>query len=336
MNNISKLTLALLLTLLIFVSCKDSNNSKLKSKEGELIEVSTRIKWFAYASYIGTYTAKDWGFFKEEGLDVTINEGGPQVDATKLVASGSNDFGICGGDQLVIARSKGLPVVAIAALMQESPAGYMVLENSDIFSMKDFPGHTIRIIPGHNTDIEYRAVMQKLRVNTKKEMKEIVNFTQLQLLLEGKVDIEPIYLNNQPSLADYKNIKYRTFTPTDYGVRSYGNVYFTTEKMIKEHPEIVHKFLKAIIKGWEQSFQTPEQAVDSLITHAESLIKEVELDKLKRTYPLMERKDNRFGMMEFDRWNRLYQDLLETNVIKDSMNVKDFYNSKFINDYYDK
>ncbi|MDC8002840.1 ABC transporter substrate-binding protein [Aureisphaera galaxeae] len=311
-----------------FVGCKQTN------KNEELTQISTRIKWFTYASYIGTYVAKDWGYFEKEGLDVTIYEGGPQVDATKLVAAGNNDFGICGGDQLIVARSKGLPVVAIAALMQESPAGFMVLDTSDITSMEDFPGHKIRIIPGHNTEIEYRAVMKKLGINTEESMDEMVNFTELQLLLNGDIDIEPIYLNNQPSKARDLGVEFRTFTPTDYGVRSYGNVYFTTEKMIEEKPEVVQSFLNAIIKGWSQAFETPEAAVDSLITHSEVLKKSVELDKLENTRPLMFRVDGRTGFMEKERWEDIYSDLLETNVIKDSVNISKLFDNRFIQNIY--
>jgi NitT/TauT family transport system substrate-binding protein len=302
-------------------------------KQKDLTNVSTRIKWFKYASYMGDYAADYWGYYKEEGLNVTIHEGGPQVDATKLVAAGSDDFGICGGDQLIVARSKGLPIVAVAALMQETPAGYMVLKNSDIYSMKDFPGHRIRIISGHNTEIEYRAVMHKLGIDTKK-IKENVNSTELQLLINNVVDIEPVYLNNQPARAKSLGLEFRLFTPTDYGVRSYGNVYFTSEKMIQENPDLVLKFITAIIKGWEQSFRTPEQAIDSLIKDSKNLKKSEELEKLIATEKLMHRDDGKIGYMEKERWDELNKMLFETHIIENKVDINSLYDNQFVEKYY--
>nr|VFJ50425.1 MAG: NitT/TauT family transport system substrate-binding protein [Candidatus Kentron sp. FW] len=296
--------------------------------------ISTRIKWFTYASYIGTYVAKDWGFWEKLGLDVTIQEGGPQVDATKLVAGGANHFGIAGGDQLLVARSKGLPVVAIAVIMQETPAGFMVLADSDIHGMRDFPGHRIRVVPGHNTEIEYRAVMAKLGIDTDTAMKEVVNFSEFQLLLAGEVDIEPIYLNNQPATARSRDIEFRTFTPTDYGVRSYGNVYFTTEKMIEERPELVQRFLDGLLQGWKGTREQPERAVDSMLKYGRHLKRDVELDKLRDTWPLVKEKHGRIGWMERARWVEVLDVLRTTGIIKSDVDVDAVFDTRFVKTHY--
>lgn|GEM_PF-2362587 len=110
-------------------------------------------------------------------------------------------------------------MVAIGTLMQETPAGFMVHADNDIHSMEDFGGKCIRVIPGHNTEIEYRAIIQRLGANTS-TIKEIVNFTELQIFLAREVDIEPIYLNNQPATTKAPGVAFRVLTPTDIGVRS--------------------------------------------------------------------------------------------------------------------
>lgn len=323
--------IVVLLSSLFLYGC---DNEKGVNQDNEMTKVSTRIKWFTYASYVGTYVAKDLGLWEKEGLNVEIYEGGPKIDATKLVAAGEHEFGIAGGDQILLARSKGIPIVAIVALMQETPAGFMVKKNSGIKTFKDFLGKKMRVIPGHNTEIEYRAVMKKLGLDTKL-VTEVVNFSELQLFMKGEVDIEPIYLNNQPPKAESLGVEFELLTPTDYGVRSYGNVYFTTEKIIKEQPETVQAFVNGILNGWKTVFSNEEQAIDVLLKNAPKLNKVIEAKKLKLTYPLMARDDKRIGWMEAERWNEIYKELIDTNIIHNKINIESVYDDQFVRKYYE-
>nr|VFJ59501.1 MAG: ABC-type nitrate/sulfonate/bicarbonate transport system, substrate-binding protein [Candidatus Kentron sp. FW] len=306
---------------------KPDQSSKLKP-------VSTRIKWSAYAAYIGTYAARDWGIWEELGLDVTVREGGPQVDTTAPVADGTDQFGITGGDQLLVARSKGRPVVAIAAIMQETPAGFVVHADSDIHSMKDFPGHRLCVIPGHNTEIQYRAVMARLGIDTD-TIEEVVHFPELELFLARKVDIEPIYVNNQGTIVRAKGVASRTFIPSEYGVRSYGNVYFTTEKMIEEQPELVQRFTDGLLQGWKGAREQPERAMDSLFKYDRDLDRDLEFDKLRDTWPLVEEKHGRIGWMERERWVEISEALKAANLIRPDQDTDAAFDARFVTTHYD-
>lgn len=322
-----------LLILGFLTACSEDGSNQQSNELAPKEDVSVRLKWFAYAVHAGTYYAKDAGTCSAEGINLDIHEGGPQVDATKLVAAGSNDFGIASGDQLLIARSRGLPLVAFAAMMQETPAGFMVHADSEIYSWSDFPGHKIRIIPGHNSDIELRAVMAKLGIE-KGAFEEVVNFTQLQLFLERKIDIEPIYFNNQPPLVESMDIPFRTFSPRDEGIRPYGNIYFTTEKMIAERPDLVQRFLKCIIQGWNGAYKNRQQAIDALLKYAPSLDREIELKKLDLTQPLMSRPDGKLGWMEPERWEETARVLMPSGIIKEDIDVTKAYTTQFIEKHY--
>lgn len=86
-----------------------------------LKSVSYRLKWLPNANYIDGYVAQSKGYFAEQGLSCTVRPGGPDLDSIKSVASGSDDFGVTGADQLIMARSHGIDIVAIAAFFQGSP-----------------------------------------------------------------------------------------------------------------------------------------------------------------------------------------------------------------------
>src|SRR4051812_48422610 len=79
--------------------------------------ISLRLSWLTQAQFAGSYVAKEKGYFKEENLDVSINPGSIDADPIRLVASGSDTFGIVNADQLVVARSKSVPIAAIASTL---------------------------------------------------------------------------------------------------------------------------------------------------------------------------------------------------------------------------
>jgi|GEM_PF-2097360 len=85
--------------------------------------------------------------------------------------------------------------------------------------------------------------------------------------------------------------------------------------MIHERPELVQRFLNGVLRGWEGAFRDPEKAVDTLVGFAPTLKKDIELDKLQATEPLMQRNDGQIGWMEQDRWVAILDMLQKIGVI---------------------
>src|SRR3981081_1575281 len=83
--------------------------------------VTRRLKWFNQAQFAGYYVAREKGFYQEAGLDVSIQPGGPDFPAVQMVAGGNEQFGVTGADQILVARGKGVPVVAVAVLYRKNP-----------------------------------------------------------------------------------------------------------------------------------------------------------------------------------------------------------------------
>ena len=99
-------------------------------------------------------------------------------------------------------------------------------------------------------------------------------------------------------------------------------------------PKLVQRFLEGILQGWNGAFADPERAVKSLIKYAPTLSREVELEKLAATKPLMAREDGRTGWMEHDRWNEILAVLLETKVISEPIDVDAVYDNRFVKAFY--
>src|SRR5271165_1393740 len=110
-------------------------------------QVTLQLKWKHQFQFAGYYAALDQGYYRDAGLDVTIREGGPDIDATEAVADGKADFGVCSSSVLrewVIGRH----LVVLAVIFQQSPAVILVPRRADIRSVSELRGRTLMDAPG--------------------------------------------------------------------------------------------------------------------------------------------------------------------------------------------
>src|ERR1700716_2901652 len=126
-----------------------------------LDQVSLQLKWKHQFQFAGYYAALEQGFYRNAGLDVTIREGGPDIDVAETVASGKADFGVCGSGVLRD-WAKGRRLVVLAAIFQRSPAIVLVARRADINSVSDLRGRTLMDTPGSD---EIAAMLKREGVN---------------------------------------------------------------------------------------------------------------------------------------------------------------------------
>src|ERR1700757_3270930 len=112
--------------------------------------VTLRLKWFHQAQFAGFYVAKEKDFYKSAGIDLDIQPGGPDFPAIQMVAGGNEQFGVTGADQILIARGKGVPVVAVAVIYKRTPFVLFSLAKSGIKSPADYVGRNVGVKLGGN------------------------------------------------------------------------------------------------------------------------------------------------------------------------------------------
>jgi len=110
----------------------------------EMVDASLRLKWLTQAQFAGFYVALEKGYYKDEGINVAINPGGPNLLTENLVATGADTFGLSGGsDSVFAARDKGLPVVCIGVAHQQTPFVFVSHKDGAVQSVADFKGKKI-------------------------------------------------------------------------------------------------------------------------------------------------------------------------------------------------
>ncbi len=292
-------------------------------------EVNVRLKWIHQAQFAGFYYAEKAGFYKNEGIKVKLNPGGVDFPSIKMVASGSEQFGVTGADQVILARSKGIPVVAIAIIYRKSPMVFFSLKESNITKPQDFIGKNVGVKYGGNEELTYRALLNKLKIN-KDSINEIPVKYDMSPLFSKQIDVWPGYSINEPIIAKEKGYEVNIIWPSDYGINMYADAIFTTESMIKKHPKLVKRFLLATIKGWNAAYNNPEKAVSFTLQYSNSLKRKHELAMMKSSLILLKPDNKPIGSMEDKIWKEMQELLLNQGFIKKRININKAYNSKFI------
>ena len=134
--------------------------------------VSLRLKWLFDPGFAGEMVAAKAGFFRDLGLDVVLKPGGFESDPIKLVASASDTFGVAGADSFLLARAKGVPIVAFAAGYLQTPVVFYALTTSGITSPQGFVGHRVGYQAGQDTATVYEALLKKTS-DDREKIKEI-------------------------------------------------------------------------------------------------------------------------------------------------------------------
>jgi ABC-type nitrate/sulfonate/bicarbonate transport system substrate-binding protein len=293
-------------------------------------KITVKLKWLHQAQFAGNYVAKEKGFYEEEGLDVTLlpfSFDDPTIDA---VANGEATFGITGADELIFARSKGIPIKAFAVIYQVNPVCAYSIKESGILKPQDFIGRTVGLEQGTNVDTLYYVMMSRLGID-RSNINEIPIGYDATELLAGETDISTGYIINEPHQVIESGKEVNTILMADYGANMYADVLFATEETINNNPEQVQKFLNATIKGWRYAIENTDEAVDITLLYATNRTKSHETYMLEKSMPLINTGDVSIGWMTKEGWGNVQNILLEQNILNKKIDMEHAYTLNFLN-----
>ena len=222
-------------------------------------KVAVQLLWKHQFEFAGFYIAKKKGFYKEANLDVTIKEYDFGTNITADVENQTATFGVA-YPNIILDKSKGANIVLLNALFQTSPHILVVLEKSGIKKVEDFKNKTIMI---ENDAIKNAPLLSMLHSHgiALENVKLVKPSFNIDDLINGKVDVFSAYSSNELYKLDDLGIKYKVFDPKDYGFDFYNDLLFTSKKLVDTNPELVSRFQKATLKGWEYAFANIDETI---------------------------------------------------------------------------
>jgi len=296
-------------------------------------KVTVQLSWFHSVEFAGFYAAVDQGYYAAENISVTLKPGTFDAQPWRDVAEGRADFGVTGGDSLVIARSQGLPLRAIGTLFRRSPVVLMALRESGIRTPKDMVGKRVGIIsPGldNTNDIQLIAMLGNAGIP-----KTAVNLVLIEdygpgSLTSGQMDVYNGFSTDEAVEAQLQGLDINLIFPSDYGVTIYGNVLFGNEKLIRENPDLVARFVRATFKGYQYAIEHPDEAAALALKYDPTLDLESQLASMKAEIPLIDTGDAPLGTMDEAVWQGTVSILVEQGFIPAPIDLPGLYTNEFI------
>ncbi|CAA9575172.1 MAG: Predicted riboflavin ABC transporter, substrate-binding component [uncultured Thermomicrobiales bacterium] len=227
---------------------------------GALRKVTIGLGYIPDVQFAPFYVAKERGYFREEGLEVEFKQGF-ETDVLKLLGTGALNFGVAGGDEMMIARSQGVPLVYVGTWFQKYPITVVALEGANIRRAEDLKGRTIGI-PGRYgaTYIGLRALLDSAGLKESDVQLREVGFNQVQALTQGQVEAVVGYANNEPVQLRALGKAITTINVFDR-VSLVSNGLITDEKTQRDDPELVRAVTRAILRGIRDTLANPDEAV---------------------------------------------------------------------------
>lgn len=288
-----------------------------------------RLKWLFNCSTIGELYAMEKRLFAKTGLEVTVKAGGPERDAIKELELGYAQFGVASADQVIRARAKGAPVVVIAQLFQVNPLQWIYrADETAVNRLEDLKGKVLGITYGGNDENIMRTLLAKGGITEKQVTLASVRYDYTPFY-QKKVDLWPVYRNTQGVFIGHKLQKagerVAYFEPAKHGIQFVANSVVTSEKILKGNPDLVKRFLGALMKGWRESLQADKQ--NEVIT----ILKRYDKDTAEELLPLQlvttrqlvkPTSDTKIGTIDVAAWKMTEQIMLEQHLINEPVRVE--------------
>lgn len=291
--------------------------------------------WKAQAEHGGFYEALAKGYYKEAGLDVVIQQGGPGVNVPQLLATNTVQFGMGSNSfiplNVVVAKAGSK---AVMASFQKDPQVLIAHPRDDVKTIADMKGKPILV-----ADATVSSFWQWLKAKYGFTDGQIRKYTfNLAPFLTDKTAIQEGYLSSEPYTIEKEGkFKPQVFLLSDNGYPGYAAFVMATDEMIADHPDIVQKFVDATIKGWnEYLYGDPSPAnalikaanpemTDELLAHGIATLK---------AYGVVDSGDSEtlgIGAMTEKRWQTFYDEMSAADVFPKGIDVHSAYTLEFVN-----
>jgi len=240
-------------------------------------KVTLQLKWVTQAQFAGYFVAKDKGFYKEEGLDVTIKPGGPDVAPPQVIAGGGADVIIDWMPSALASREKGLALVNIAQPFKRSGMMLTCRKDSGVKAPSDFPGRTLGVW-FYGNEYPFLSWMSRLNIATDGSANGVTVLKQgfnVDPILQKQADcVSTMTYNEYWQIIDagLGADELITFKYEDQGVATLEDGLYVLEKNLSD-PKFVDKmarFVRASMKGWAWARENTDAAADIVLDNDET------------------------------------------------------------------
>ncbi len=276
------------------------------------------------------YVAVTEGFAAEEGLDITFNHM-PETEAVQLVGVNELPFAIVSGEQVLLARAQGLPVVYVMAWWQDYPVAVAASVDAGINAPADLAGRRIGI-PGlfGASYIGFRALIGSAGLSEDDLTLDSIGYTQVEALSQGLDEAVVVYANNEPIQLEKIGFPVDVIRVADY-VRLTSNGLITNEETLRENPDLVRRMVSTLVKGIEATLADPEMAFEVSKVYVEGLAqadRDVQVSILTSSLEFW--RSERLGYSDPQSWVNMQDVLLNMGLLESPLDLTEAYSNEYL------
>jgi len=322
-----KLVLIMLGVALTLSACAKPNSG---NEAGELNHISLPMGYIPNIQFAPFYVAIEKGYFREAGIEIEFDYKF-ETDGVALVGAGELPFAIVSGEQVLLARAQGLPVVYVAAWYQQYPVSVVAKSELGILIPQDLKGRKIGLpgLFGANY-VGLRALLHEVELEESDVTLDAVGFNQVELMAAGEQDIVVGYAANEPIQLRAQGVAVTEVRVADY-VQLASNGILASEKVIAENPELVRAFVGAFLRGLEDTIANPEEAFtisESYIPNFADLDADVQKQVLETS--IEQWKTERPGYSDPQAWENMQNVLLDMGLITEELDLNKAFTNEFV------
>ena len=291
------------------------------SNEQELIDISLALDWYPNSNHAGIYYGIDNGYFEENNINVDVYTPSDPASILQTVASGRDEFGISYQPDLLLARSEGIPVVAVHSIVKTPLNSIMTLGDSGIDNPSKLKNKTIGY-PGIPLNIGILSSILEEQSLTIDDVELVdVGFDLVPALLSERVDaIIGAFWSHESILIELEGREVNILKFEEWGIPKYHElVLVTSEEYFKNNEEIVEKFVDAFSRGYKKSIENNDKSMEALIAAFPEVNIELETHGIKLLTPLWQESFDSDGM---DSWNKFGDWMKDKGLISESLDVE--------------
>lgn len=284
---------------------------------GSSDKVTLTLDWYPNADHAGLYAAKTQGYFEDAGLDVEIKQPSDPSAVLQLVAAGRSEFGISYTNEMTNAGARDIPVVSVMAIMQHPLNSIIALKESGIESPENLAGKKV----GYAGQTFGTAVIDTVLREAGKDPSSVekinVGYDLRPALTSGRVDaVVDAYWNIEAVELAQEGFETNVIRLNEVGVPNYNELVFaTSDSYAQENPDVVRRFVGALVEGHRYALDYPQAASDALLSANEQLDPGTMEETLELTVPIFEDEGEPVGYQDPEEWRNYMRWAVENDVL---------------------
>jgi NitT/TauT family transport system substrate-binding protein len=327
---LKKLVLMLIaLTLIVSAGCS-SGNGAAATPSSAPEKVTLAMGFIPNVQFTPFYVALNKGYFAEENLEIEFDYG-METDLLNLVGTDALQFAVASGDQVILARGQGLPVVYVMTYFQRFPVAVVSLEDLPLEEPADLIGHSVGI-PGlwGASYIGWLALLDVAGIDQADIPLESIGYTQVASLTENQVDAAVVYAANEPVQLRQAGYEPNIIYVADY-MNLVSNGIITNEKTIAERPELVQRMVRAVLRGLRDTIENPEEAFEiclEYVPEAGGENRDTQMAVLEESIKFWD--SERLGYSDPSAWEISQDFMLQVELAETRTDVDEMFSNDFI------